>query len=503
MTEAGPVRVIVLGGGTAGWMTAAALARLLPGIASVTLVESAEIGIVGVGEATLPHLRGFLTTLGIDEADFMRATRATYKLGIEFQDFGRIGESYCHPFGDFGRPLNGVAFHQFWRRMASAGAAAPLDAYSYPVALARAARFAPPPTNDPQGLGYGYAYQFDATRLGPYLRDYATQRGVRRIEGRVATVERADNGDVAALVLADGRRVAGDLFVDCSGFRSLLLGETLGEPWQDWAHWLPCDRAVALPCGAPPGKIEPFTRAIAMPAGWRWRIPLQHRVGNGYVYSSAHLDDDAATQALLGAIEGRPLAEPRLLRFRPGRRTRSWVRNVIGVGLASGFLEPLESTSIHLAQVAITDLIELFPTRRDYDVERDAFNASVDCEYDRVRDFLILHYHATTRDDLPFWDHVRTMTVPDTLAEKIALFRATGHTPSYTKGLFLEPSWVAVFIGQGIVPERWDQRADLPPADQLGRAMAALRRTIDARVAAAPDHAAALALSGGAMAADG
>jgi tryptophan halogenase len=285
------------------------------------------------------------------------------------------------------------------------------------------------------------------------------------------------------------------LFIDCSGFRALLIGGAMDEAWEDWSHWLPCDRAVAAPCASPEGGIEPYTRATAMAAGWRWRIPLTHRIGNGYVYSSAHLSEGAATDALVDALESPPLAEPRHLRFRAGRRAfqkRRWVGNVLSIGLASGFLEPLESTSIYLVQMAITQLVEHFPAARVTDADRDGFNALVDAEYDRLRDFLILHYHATTRDDSPFWDHVRTMTIPDSLAEKMALWRQTAQVSRYSHGLFLEPSWVAVYLGQNVVPDGWDPRADLPDGAALDRALAALRGGIAAAVATMPDHAAYL-----------
>nr|WP_199860426.1 tryptophan halogenase family protein [Sphingomonas sp. CFBP 8760] len=484
------VRVVILGGGTAGWMTAAGLASLAPGAASVHLVESADIGIVGVGEATLPHLRAFITRLGIDERAFMAATHATFKLGIEFRDFGRVGDSYIHPFGTYGRSLGDIGFHHLWLRRHQAGAAAPIGDYSVGVVAAQERRFAHPgPDPDDLATGYGYAYQFDATRFAPFLRAHAEARGATRTQGRVDGVERDPaSGDVRAIVMADGERIEGDLFIDCSGFRALLIGDAMDEAWEDWSHWLPCDRAVAAPCASPPGPIEPFTRATAMAAGWRWRIPLRHRVGNGYVYASDHLSDGAATDALVEALEGPPLAEPRLLRFRAGRRRRSWVGNVLAIGLASGFLEPLESTSIYLVQMAITQLIEHFPDRTVTAADRDGFNALVDAEYDRIRDFLILHYHATTRDDSPFWDHVRTMAIPDSLAEKMALWRRTGHVSRYAHGLFLEPSWIAVYLGQGIVPAGWDPRADLPDAAALDRALAALRRGIADAVGGLPDH---------------
>lgn len=483
-------KVIVVGGGTAGWMAASALGKMLPHACSVELIESAEIGIVGVGEATLPHLRAFIQTLGLDEAAFMTATHATYKLGIEFRDFGKQGDSYLHPFGDFGRPLNGVPFLQYWLRMHALGQGGEVFEYSMANVMAAARRFAPPAT-DPGSLlsMFNYAYQFDATRFGPFLRTFAEAQGVKRTEGRIVSVERhPETGHVAAVLLESGVRVEGDLFIDCSGFRSLLLGDALGEEWEDWSHWLPCDRAMALPSASSPGEIEPLTRATAMPAGWRWRIPLQHRVGNGYVFSSAHLSEDEAASAILGAVEGEPLAEPRVLRFKAGRRKQSWSHNVVAVGLASGFLEPLESTSIYLVQAAITQLLELFPIGAIEDADRDEFNRSIDYEYDRIRDFLILHYHASTRDDSEFWRYVRHMPIPDSLADKIALFRRAGRIQRYGHGLFFEPSWIAVLIGQGVIPENWDQRIDAGPPRELGEALDRLRGRISDEVQALPGH---------------
>lgn len=471
-------------------MAAAAIIRVLPHAASVELVESAEIGIVGVGEATLPHLRAFLQLLGLDEAEFMAATHATYKLGIEFRDFGKPDDAYLHPFGDFGRPFGDVPFLPYWLRMHAAGQGGSLFDYGVANVMARERRFAPPAA-DPDALlaAYGYAYQFDATRFGPYLRGHAEAWGVQRTEGKIVSVERhPETGDVTAVLLESGARIEGDLFVDCSGFRSLLLGDALGEAWEDWSHWLLCDRAMALPCESPPGVIEPFTRCTAMAAGWRWRIPLRHRVGNGYVYSSAHLSDDAAAEAILGAVEGAPLADPRVLRFKAGRRKRSWSHNVVAVGLASGFLEPLESTSIYLVQAAIMQLIDLFPIDAIEDADRDEFNAQVDYEYDRIRDFLILHYHASSRDDSDFWRHVRHMAVPDSLAEKIALFRRAGRIQRYSRGLFFAPSWIAVLIGQGVVPDGWDQRADAADPRALAQALDRLRAQIAREVATLPGH---------------
>ena len=486
-----PTRVVVLGGGTAGWMSAAALAKLLGPLVTVTLVESEDIGIVGVGEATLPHIRGFVERLGIDEAEFMQATHATFKLGIDFRDFGRIGESYVHPFGTFGEEAAGVPFHHYWLELERQGMAEAIGNYSLAVTAALAGKFRPPTIDGSLTSTYGYAYQFDATLFGPFLRDHATAKlGVERIEGKVVEVRQDPaSGDIAALVLESGSVIEGDLFVDCSGFRSLLLGGALGEAWEDWSPWLPCDRAAALPCAHATQDFAPLTSAIAMPAGWRWRIPLQHRMGNGYVFSSQFISEDEACAAISKAVEGEPMADPRVLRFRAGRRAKSWNRNVIAVGLSSGFLEPLESTSLYLSQMAITYLIELFPIDGRIDPrDRDEFNSLVDMEYDRVRDFLILHFHATTRDDSEFWNHVRTMQVPDTLAEKMTLWRETGRVEKYSDGLFYDASWIAVYIGQGVWPERHDPRAQLPQPAQVMRAMEGLRDAIAREVAAMPGH---------------
>ena len=484
------LNVVVVGGGTAGWMAAAALAKLLPTRCSVTLVESEAIGIVGVGEATLPHIRGFNERLGINEAEFMAATRATFKLGIEFQGWGRAGDSYIHPFGTFGSGHGDVPFHQYWGRLRDDGApVSPLGEYSMAVAMAQMNRFARPDP-DPTKIEstFNYAYQFDATLFAPFLRRIAENLGVSRIEGRVVEVQLDDeSGDVAALRLESGEQIRGDLFIDCSGFVSLVIGKALEEPFEDWSHWLPCDRAVAMPCRTETA-LAPYTSAIAMDAGWRWRIPLQHRTGNGYVYSSEFTSDDDARSALVDAVEGEGIAEPRALKFKAGRRSRSWVKNCVAVGLASGFLEPLESTSIYLIQAAISGLVELFPENEISPLDRDEFNRLIDMEYDRIRDFLILHYHATERSDTPFWDYVRTMTVPETLQEKIELFRRRGRVVKYREGVFLDASWVAVYMGQRIVPEGHDVRADLPPLDALTRSAEALHRDIHAKASRMPDH---------------
>lgn len=494
-------RVVILGGGTAGWMIAAALVNQLGHACDVRLVESEDIGIVGVGEATLPHIRFFVESLGLDEAEFIRATHATFKLGIEFHDFGSLGTHYLHPFGSFGGPLHGVPFHHYWLRLHSEGRGGEIWDSSICNVMAKRKRFAPPPPGSPL---YNYAYQFDATLFGPYLRSYALARGAHRTEGKVVKVDRDPaSGDVAALILEDGQRIEADLFVDCSGFRALLIGDTLAEEWEDWSHWLPCDRALAVPCRSPAGGVEPYTRAHAMKAGWRWRIPLQHRVGNGYVYSSAHTSDEEAERALLEALDGEAMARPRLLRFRAGRRKRSWSRNVVAIGLASGFLEPLESTSIYLVQGAIAQLIELFPIGPVRDRDREQFNRAVDVEYDRIRDFLILHYHATTRDDSDFWNHVRTMEVPDSLRDKMELWLRSGRVAKYSQGLFFEPSWIAVYVGQGLLPRGWDQRVDQFESAALERAVGRMLAQVRGAVDSMPDHGEYLRASNAVVAAGG
>jgi tryptophan halogenase len=471
-------------------MAAAALVKLLPTRCRVQLVESEAIGIVGVGEATLPHIRAFNERLGIDEADFMAATRATFKLGIEFADWGRIGDSYIHPFGTFGRGTNEVDFHHYWTRLHHEGLAIPsLEECSLAITMARLNRFQlPDDDQDSMTSTFRYAYQFDALMFAPYLRRLAEEWGAKRTEGRIVDVQLdSETGHIAAVRLESGQRIAGDLFIDCSGFVSLLIGKALGEPFDDWSPWLPCDRAVAMPCRTRTA-LTPYTSAMAMDAGWRWRIPLQHRTGNGYVYASDFTSEDDAREALVAAVEGEPIVEPRLLKFKAGKRVRNWVGNCVAVGLAGGFLEPLESTSIYLIQAAITALLELLPEREISPLDRDEFNRLIDLEYERIRDFLILHYHATERTDTPFWNYVRTMSVPDSLKEKIELFGRRGRIVKYREGVFLDASWVAVYTGQRIIPAGHDPRADLPTSQALLKAMEALRTDIRATVERMPDH---------------
>lgn len=481
-------RVVIVGGGTAGWMSAAALAKLVaPTGVAITLVESAEIGTVGVGESTLPHIRDFNARLGINEQAFIRATRATFKLGIEFRDWGRLGDSYMHPFGDFGAGGGGTPFHHYWlagRALADVG---PLDDYSVPIVAAFAARFGPPAEDMRSILStYNYAYQLDASLYARFLRTFAEELGVARIEGKIVDVAQdAETGAITSVTLERGDVIAGDLFIDCSGFRGLLIEQTLQSGYTDWSHWLLCDRAVALPC-AGTGRTEPYTRAAAMKAGWRFRIPLQHRIGNGYVYCNDHVDQDAATQDLIACLEGEQLAQPNHLRFKAGQRTRNWVANCVSVGLASGFIEPLESTSIYLIQASITKLIELWPSHKLDAVAMREFNRQMDLQYERIRDFIILHYKATERDDTPFWNHIRTMSIPDSLAEKIELFQEKGVVQEYREGLFLHPSWVSVYIGQRIIPRTPHLLAGAENPERLVAGLKRLRAAVAQAAAQLP-----------------
>jgi tryptophan halogenase len=469
-------RVVIVGGGTAGWMAAAAAARFLDdGQRTITLIESDEIGTVGVGEATIPPIRGFNARLGIDEAEFLRATGGTPKLGIEFVGWRDGGDRYMHPFGTYGRDIEGLNFHQLWLKLRHQPGIGAMDDYSMSAVAARAGRFAPP-SPDPRSplSGLEYAYHFDAGLYAGFLRARAEAQGAKRVEGRITQVEQDDRGHVTAVRLESDRRIEGDLFLDCSGFRSLLLGETMGVAFEDWSHWLPCDRAIALPTQRTE-PLLPYTRATAHGAGWQWRIPLQHRTGNGHVYASDFTSDDEAERVLRANLDGVPTAEPRRLRFKAGRRVKSWAGNVVALGLAGGFLEPLESTSIHLIQTGISKLFSLFPDMRFTDVERDEYNRLMGDQYASVRDFIILHYAATTRSDTPFWRHVGTMALPETLNRKIALFREKGRIFRYDDELFAVPSWVAVLLGQGILPEGYDPVVDALDADKVAGALRQMR----------------------------
>ncbi len=491
-----PIRkVVIVGGGTAGWMAAAAAARFLDdGQRRIVLIESDAIGTVGVGEATIPPILGFNALIGVDEREFLRATGATFKLGIEFVGWDTGTDRYMHAFGGHGRDIQGLAFHQLWLALRDHPGIGGIDAYSPSAVAAYLGRFglADPATRPP----LAYAYHFDAGLYAAFLRRRAEAGGVVRIEGRITGTDRdPETGHVRAVRLDDDRAVDGDLFIDCSGFRSLLLGDTMGVPFEDWSHWLPCDRAVAVPT-EPSAPLLPYTRATARSAGWQWRIPLQHRTGNGHVYASGHISDDEATAILLANLDAKPTAEPRYLRFKAGRRAKMWDGNVVALGLAGGFLEPLESTSIHLIQTGISKLFALFPDRGFGAVERDEYNRLMGDAYTSVRDFIILHYHATRRDDSAFWRHVRTMPVPASLTRKLDLFREKGRIFRYDDELFGISSWVQVLLGQNVVPVGYDPIVDALDADRVADALRQIRATTLRAAQALPGHADFLARYG-------
>ena len=484
-----PLRsIVIVGGGTAGWVTAAMLSRFVPPATAIRVVASETLGTVGVGEATIPQIRLLTGALGLEEDKLLAATQGSFKLGIEFIDWLWPGHRYLHGFGQVGRALGVVPFHHYWLRGRALGCAEPLAAYMPTARAAAEGRFG---RSGDAGTELSYAYHFDAVLFAALLRRVSEARGVTYIDGRIDAVARTADGDVAALVLDDGRTVDGDFFIDCSGFRALLIGEALGVGYEDWSRWLPCDRAMAAP-SAGDGSLPPVTRATARPVGWQWRIPLQHRVGNGLVYASAHLSDDEAAARLLGALDGPALGDPRPLRFTAGKRHRFWERNVVAMGLASGFLEPLESTSIHLVQSAVARFMDLFPGRAPDPAARDAYNRLTHEEVDRIRDFLILHYHANARDE-PFWRDCRATPPPDGLADKLRQFRAGGRILREGEELFTEPGWLQVMVGQGVIPDRWSPLADgLSDADLAGF-LAGVARAAAVQADALPPHAAFVA----------
>ena len=475
-------RVVIAGGGTAGWLAAAVLTRQLGAIVDVVLVESEEIGTVGVGESTIPTVRAFHALIGLDEQAFVQATGASFKLGISFEDWARTGDRYIHSFGDLGRSTWMGDFHHFWLEARAQGFAEDLGAYNLEHRAAEAGRFSTgsqPPLN--------YAYHFDAGRYARYLRERCEASGLTRIEGRIAHVERAaGSGHLAALILADGRRVPGDLFLDCTGFRALLIGETLGVGFEDWSHWLPTDRALPVQTAAVE-PARPYTRAIAHEAGWQWRIPLQHRMGNGLVYCSDHLSDDEAQARLYASVQGERLVEPPPIRFRTGRRLRAWEENCIALSLASGFVEPLESTSIHLIMIALTRLLQVFPADGISPAAVARFNEQSRREIEGVRDFVILHYHLNQRSE-PFWRRCREMTLPDSLTERIALFAEGAHAYQDSHDLFRVASWVQVMLGQRLEPHRHHPLGRIMEAEQLKRALADLSAGVTRAVARLPFH---------------
>ena len=484
--------IVVVGGGTAGWMAAALLAKAIgTNKGSITLVESEEIGTVGVGEATIPPIIHFNSILGIDEDEFVRETNATFKLGIDFVNWRRPESRYFHPFGVFGASIKGgVGFMNYWLRWVQLGGDPDCSHFIAEAEAADVGKFGRTSrAADGQLPRVNYAYQFDAATYAAYLRRYSERRGVVRREGRIVGFEQyGESGYVEAVTLADGGRIAGDFFIDCSGFRGLLIEGAFKAGFDDWSHWLPNNRAAAVPCE----RVEdptPFTRSTAREAGWQWRIPLQHRTGNGYVFCDAYITDDEAARLLLERLDGKPLADPKILRFTAGKRRLGWVKNCVAVGLSSGFLEPLESTSIHLIQIAIMKLLELFPHRDINPALVDQFNREMDALYVNIRDFIIAHYKVTEREDTPFWQYCRAMEIPDSLAAKLSMFEERGEVRLLPDDLFREASWFAVLYGQGLTPKSYHPIADAMPEDELRLTMAKIRSAIKKRVDSLPAHA--------------
>ncbi|MGJ7914452.1 tryptophan halogenase family protein [Massilia sp. LXY-6] len=481
--------IVIVGGGTAGWMAAASLSRLLQKRYAIRLIESDEISTVGVGESTIPMIRLFNTALGINEDEFMRETKATFKLGIDFVDWGKLGDRYMHGFGSIGQPLWTLEFFQYWLRAWQAGKAPDLERYSLNRMAAKAHKFMRPSTDMPNSplADIPYAFHLDAGLYARYLRKYAEHHGVVRTEGKVVEVRQRADDFIESVVMENGTVVEGDLFIDCSGFRALLIEQTLKTGFEDWSHWLPCDRAWAVPCELS-GELLPYTIATARPAGWQWRIGLQHRTGNGHVYASRFMSDDEAASVLMNNLDGKALADPRMLRFTAGKRKKTWNKNVVAIGLSSGFLEPLESTSIHLVQSTLSRLVGFFPDAGFQQADIDEFNAQCDFEVERIRDFLILHYHATERSDTPFWDHCRTMEIPDTLRRKLDLYRSHGRVIRENNELFAEVGWQQVLHGQGVRAQGHHPLAGLLDDRELQAFLGNIEEVIGKCVNVMPSH---------------
>ena len=485
-----PIRSIaIVGGGTAGWMTAVSLAAFFKSLVRIRLIESEQIGIIGVGEATIPPIMHFIRAAGIDENELIRKTQATFKLGIEFKDWTRIGHSYMHPFGQTGFDMGPVPFSAYWLKAFRAGGTSRLEEYSLEATAAYAGKFMRPvqaPNSPVEKITY--ALHFDASLFARYLRSIAEAGGVQRTEGKVKSVSlHSDNGFIRVLTLESGDEVEADLFIDCSGFRGLLIEEALHTGYEHWNHWLPCDRAAAVPCERT-GALSSYTRSTAKAAGWQWRIPLQHRIGNGYVYSSGFISDMQAREELLSSIEGKALAEPLQLQFATGRRKRFWNKNCVAIGLSSGFLEPLESTSIHFIQRGIALLLSYFPDRNFNKADSDRYNKTITAEYERVRDFLVLHYSMTERDDSEMWRYCRNVNKPDSLKEKIELFRSHGRLLREDFELFPLQSWLYVFVGQNVMPETDDPVVNILDPRRIGDNLANIRNVIRQCAQAMPTH---------------
>jgi tryptophan 7-halogenase len=482
-------KIVIVGGGTAGWMTAAALSKLLDRKLNIRLIESDEIATVGVGEATIPQIRLFNATLGLDENEFVRETQGSFKLGIEFVDWHRQGHSYIHAFGPVGgRDLGLIPFYQYWLKLRLAGEVGALGGYTFNSIAAHKNRFMRSADIENSPLSnIAYAFHFDAGLYARYLRRYSEGKGVVRTEGKVVnTVLRGEDGFIEAVVLERGERIEGDLFIDCSGFRGLLIEQALHTGYEDWSQWLPCNRALAVPC-ASVSKITPYTRSTARSAGWQWRIPLQHRTGNGYVYCSDFISDDEASATLLANLDGVALASPKPLRFVTGMRKKFWNRNCVAIGLSSGFMEPLESTSIHFIQASISKLVGFFPDKNFSPIDIAEYNRQVQFEYVRSRDFLILHYLANQREE-PFWQRCREMSIPGSFQRQLDLLRSNGRIYRENEELFTESSWLQVFVGQGVMPSHYHPMVDMMPEEEIRLFAASVKNVLERSAEAMPMH---------------
>ena len=483
MDQPPKTRVVIAGGGTAGWVTAAVLSAQIGRLLDITLIESDTIGTIGVGEATIPTHKTFHALLGLDEREFMRETKATFKLAIAFEDWGALGERYIHPFGNLGKGTWMSDFHSLWREAQEHGFGGELEDYCTELQAAEAGRFA---TSENAPLNY--AYHLDSGLYARYLRSKSEARGVRRIEGLIDQVNlTAESGEIASLTLKDGQQIEGDLFIDCTGFRALLMGQALGVQFVDFGKWLRVNRAIAVQT-ASEGEILPYTRCMAQQAGWQWRIPLQHRIGNGHVYASDYMDDDTALAIFKGNLATPTVSEPNFIRFRTGRLEKVWEKNCVAIGLSAGFLEPLESTSIHLIQIVASRLIRQFPFHRNYQAVAAHFNREYIDEFDSIRDFIILHYIATRRDDTPFWRDMQALDIPDSLASRLALYEESGIVYQHGLDLFRADSWHVVLRGQGIKSTGYHHIGKMMPPEQLRDALAGLKAQVDRSVAALPRH---------------
>jgi len=482
--------IVIVGGGSAGWMAASALSTVLKNqYSSITLIESDAISTVSVGEATIPQISLFNDILGIDENEFIRETQATFKLGIEFKDWTRKGHSYMHPFGSHGTDMDAIQFHHYWLKMFNAGKAPDIEAYSLAAVAAKQGRFSRPQNRGNSPLSkISYAFHFDATLYAKYLRKLAESRGTKRIEGKVVDVVlRNESGFIDHVILENGQTVEGDLFIDCSGFRGLLIEKSLKVGFDDWSKWLPCDSAIAMPC-LPKNPIHAYTRSTAQDVGWTWRIPLQHRIGNGYVYSSQYMDDDNAVDVLTQNMENDPLNAPNKLRWKTGIREKFWHKNCVAVGLSAGFIEPLESTGLHLIQAAVAKLLGLFPHNSFDQIDIDTYNSQMRQEMERIRDFIILHYKVTEREDTPFWEFCKNMDIPDYLQQKIDLYQANGRIYRQDNELFNETSWLAVMHGQGLKPKGYHPLVDALKEQEIERRLSHIKQVIDNSASLLPSH---------------